>query len=306
MVGWESQSQHLRTHDLFYSAVYGECDDGLIDIGFHVAGEFTEAENKKRDARCIPSFTLYDNDNLVFVDIFEPGDVTSETIERVSNYNRLDMESVEKYLKRCEFTEDHLTNEEIENYDHLFVLTKEQYSNHQAGDATQRSNLKQLEIEGCIATISPGGELKIEKGGLHCPPIDDALQQGVSVPEKTGKYVYITRNFYRESLAVGICEGIVMNENLTESDVKLNYSDVQSHFNRSIPFEMLEEVFEYLRSINACRVKRGDDAYTFNKYNLETVLSVRKYLASRPIDEELSDDDSRDPGQNRSLEEFSK
>lgn len=141
MQGWTSQREHLQTHDLFFSAVYGDKGRGLIDIGFYLTGEFTVAENAKKEARCIPSFTLYNNEHLIFVDILEPGDITEETVERVSDYNRLDMESVEKYLKQCEFTESHLTNGNIENYDHLFLMDKDQYNRHRAGTPEQRERI---------------------------------------------------------------------------------------------------------------------------------------------------------------------
>lgn len=162
-----------------------------------------------------------------------------------------------------------------------------------------------MKTQGCIATISSGDKLQIQERGIHGPTIDNTLQNGVAVPEKTGKYVYLTREIYRESLAVGICEGIVMSSDLSESGIKLNYSDVKAYFNRSIPYEMLGDVFEYLRSINACRIKRGDSSYTFTKYNLDVVLSIRQKLIEKPIEEEISDEDTDDSGKNRMLDEFS-
>lgn len=301
---WDYQQRHLKSHNLFYSAVYGEVDEGLADHGYRITGEFTIAENRKKDAHCQPPFTLYNNQNLVFVDIIGPGTITEDEIERLSQYNNLDRESVEGYLDRCNLSVSGYSKYELENFDSCFVMSRQQYESHLSGSPKLQRKLDRLETEGSILTVSPGGALKKQTGGIHGSKIDKVLGKGISVPERTGKYVHLPLEVRQESLAVAICEEIVAGSDLSQSGISLQESDIGNYFGRDIEYDIAHRVLEYLRKINACRVKRGENAYTFTKYNLDVILSIRKRLKSDPINTVLSDDLRESADENRSLNEF--
>lgn len=304
MGNWKMQQQHLQLHNLFYSAVYGEVDNGLTEFGYRTTGEFTIAENRKKDARCQPAFTLYNNQNLVFVDILEPGLITDADISRLSQYNQLDRESVENYLDRCDLSTSGYSKSKLDNFDSCFVMSSDQYSSHLSGDPEMRRQLEQLKTEGSILTVSPGGKLVMQNDGIHGSKIHDVLDEGISVPERTGKYVHLPLNIKQDSLAVAICEEIVAGSDLSQSGISLQEPDIGNYFGRDIGYDLASRVLKYLRKINACRVKRGESAYTFTKYNLDVVLSIRNKLRSDPIDDVLSDESLDPSGKNRSLSEF--
>lgn len=305
MNSWKTQQNHLRTHNLFYSAVHGEVGDSLVDLGYRVTGEFTIAENRKKDARCQPAFTLFNGQNLLFVDIVRPGTISDQEIRRLSQYNKLDREAVEEYLNRCDFSTPGYGRSDLDNFDSCFVMPLGQYETHSNGEPKLQENLERLKKEGCIATISPGGVLEKQHMGVHGTSIDNALNNGISVPEKTGKYVHLSEEVHKESLAVAICEEIVAGSDLRDGGKKLQESDVGSHFEREIGYDIAHEVLEYLRKIDACRIKREESSYTFTKYNLNVILNIRNRLISDPIDETLSDDVHSSSDQNASLADFS-
>lgn len=299
---WVDQRRHLRVQNLFYSAVYGENDRGLVDLDYRVAGEYTIAENVKRDARCQPAFTLYNGENLLFVDFVMPGRITDEEISRLSQYNRLDREAVEDYMDRCNFSREENRTSRLSNYDFFYVMPKQQYQDHISGSPKRQKKMDRLQTEGCIVTVSPGEYVAKASGSIHGSNIDDQLGQGISIPLNTGKYVHLPLNVEPESLAVAICEEIVAGGDLRGSGVKLRESDVGDHFGRVVGRDIAHRVLEYLRKINACRVKRGEDCYTFTKYDLDVVLSIRNQLEAKPIDEVLSD---KEPDENlTSLDDF--
>ncbi|WP_144049506.1 hypothetical protein [Halorubrum salipaludis] len=301
---WEQQEAYLKIHNLFYSAVHGEVDQGLVDYGYRVPGEFTIAENRKKGVRCQPPFTLYDNNNLIFVDIVKPGRITADTVTRLSKYNNLDRESVENYLDRCDLSSSGYSKNELDNFDSCYVMSKRQYESHLSGGPELQERLDDLKTEGSIITASPGGKLIKENGGIHDSKIDQILSQGISIPNRTGKFVHLPRTVYPESLTVAICEEIVAGSDLSETGIKLRGSTVGDHFGREIETDLGHRVLEYLRKINACRVKQGESEYTFTKYNLDVVLSIRKRLATDPIEETLSDDVGGSSSQDMSLSDF--
>lgn len=272
MKDWNIQERYLKLHNLFYSAVYGEVDQGLSELGYRITGEFTLAENRKKNARCQPPFTLYNNKNLIFVDIVEPGSITEEEIDRLSQYNKLDRESVEDYLDRCDLSVSGYSRFELDNFDSCFVMSKEQYETHSSGRHQLQRKLDNLQTEGSILTVSPGGVLKKQNGGIHGSEIDDVLEEGIQVPERTGKFVHLPLEVYQESLAVAICEEIVAGSDLSQSGISLQESEIGDHFGRDIEYDIAHRVLEYLRKINACRVKQGEKAYTFTKYNLDVII----------------------------------
>lgn len=302
MDGWFTQSEHLETHNLFYAAVYGEQDEGLIELNYHVAGEFTVANNRKKGARCQPAFTLYDNHNLIFVDIIEPGIITQEAIDRFRAYNKLDRESVEKYLDRVEFSHPDYGKGGLENFDSCFVMRLEQYETHKAGDPERRRKLENLEQEGCILTISPGDEITTQNRGVHGDDLNNKFEDGIKIPEKTGKYIHLPRQVRQESLAVAICEEMIAGGDLSNGGISLMTNEVGKYFGRELQYDVVDRVLRYLRKIGACRVKQGESAYTFDKYNLDTILDIRNKLSERPIDDVL--DENSSVGGNASLTDF--
>lgn len=304
MSDWELQQRHLQTHNLFYSTVHGEVDQSLADLNYHVVGEFTVVENRKKGARCQPAFTLYNNNNLIFVDIAEPGRLTESEIDRLGQYNNLDRESVEDYLDRCEFSNPAYNKSALDNFDSCFIMRAEQYNSHKSGPPDLQKKIDRLEMEGCILTLSPGEELIKRNRGIHADRVDDVITTGVNIPEKTGKYIHLPQNITQETLSVAICEEMIAGGDLRDG-ISIQESDVGDYFGREISYDLVNRVLKYLRKINACRIKRGENKYTFTSYNLKTILSIRNKLVSDPIDEVLSDDEHPSLDNNRSLSEFS-
>jgi hypothetical protein len=296
MNGWVTQKQHIKTHNLFHSAIFGEDGDGLVDIGFRIVGEFMYVPDTRNDVDVEPPYTLLSPDTAVFFDFITPGRITDEDIDRVSKYNEIGLEAVEEHLKRTPISEDHLDPNDIEWFDHCTVLREDQYIEHQSGSAEQREALRRLEDVSSLATVSPGTSLSLEARELRHDDLTELLEDGIHVPKRPPNVVYLTRDVWTESLAVGVCEEILLNEDLSDGGKALDYEDVRSHFGRDIPYEQLEDVFAYLRDIGACRKRREDGKFLFTKYKLSQIMGCRKRLQRESVEEHLYDgeDDSED------------
>ncbi|GAB3321468.1 hypothetical protein [Haloplanus salinarum] len=293
MSGWDKQKEHITTHNLFQSAVFGEEEEGLVDLNFRVVGDFMYILDTRNDVNIEPPYTVLGTDTAIFFDFIEPGQITSEDVERISKYNEISREAVENHLDRAPISEDNLDPEEVEWFDHCTILRHEQFIDHQAGSAEQRQKLEQLKSESCIATVSPGTSLSlVDSEELRNGPLTSLLQEGISVPESPPNLVYLTREIEDEALVLAICEEIVLGSDLSDGGVALNFEDVKDHFGRDISYEQLENAFEYLRDINACRKRRDDGRYLFTKYALNQVLGIRDRLENETVEEHFSEDET--------------
>lgn len=290
MNGWAKQRQHIQTHNLFYSAVFGEENTGLVDLGFRIVGDFMYVPDTRNNVNIEPPYTLLDSNTVVFFDFITPGRITEEDIQRITRYNEIGLEAVESHLSRIPISEDHLSSD-IDWLDHCTVMQEDQYIKHQSGSAEQREHLRQLEDVSSIATVAPGTSLSLESRELRHSDLTELLSDGIQVPKSPPNIVYLTRNVRDESLAIGICEEIILNRDLN-GEVALNYEDVKNHFGRDIQYEQLEDVFAYLRDIGACRKRRDDGKFLFTKYKLSQIMGCRHRLERESVEEHLSDDDA--------------
>lgn len=290
MNGWAKQRQHIQTHNLFYSAVFGEESTGLVDLGFRIVGDFMYVPDTRNNVNIEPPYTLLDPNTVVFFDFITPGRISEGDIQRITRYNEIGLEAVESHLSRIQISEDHLGSD-IDWFDHCTVMQEDQYINHQSGSAEQREHLRQLEDVSSIATVAPGTSLSLESRELRHSDLTELLNDGIQVPRSPPNIVYLTRNVRDESLAIGICEEIILNRDLN-GEVALNYEDVKNHFGRDIQYEQLEDVFAYLRDIGACRKRRDDGKFLFTKYKLSQIMGCRHRLERESVEEHLSDDDA--------------
>ena len=291
MNGWATQKKHIQTHNLFHSAVFGEENTGLVDLGFRIVGDFMYVPDTRNDVDVEPPYTLLDRDTAVFFDFITPGAITDKDIQRITRYNEIGLEAVEKHLSRTQISEDHLDARNIDWFDHCTVIQEDQYIDHQSGSAEERENLRRLEDVSSIATISPGTSLSLEAGELRHDELTDLLDDGIHVPKSPPNMVYLTREVKDESLAVGICEEILLNRDLN-GGIALNYEDVKNHFGRDIPYDQLEDIFAYLRDIGACRKRQDDGKFFFTKYKLSQIMGCRHRLEKESVEEHLSEEDS--------------
>lgn len=294
MKDWESQREHQLTHNLFKSAIFGEEGRGIVDTGFKIVGDFMYIPDNQNNVDIEPPYTVMGDDTVVFFDFITPGAIEAEDISRISKYNKVGLEAIEKHLKRTPISEDDLDPNEIEWFDHCTILREDQYIRHQSGKAEQREKLRQLEEESCIATVAPGGTLSLEDRRLRNDSLSDLLKDGIYVPQSPPNLVYLTRDIRDELLAVGICEEIVLGSDLSDGGVALDFEDVKSHFGRDIQYERLDEVFSYLRDIDACRKRRDDGKFRFTKYSLNQLMGVRRRLEHETVDEHHEDDETED------------
>jgi hypothetical protein len=286
---WKIQQEHQLTHNLFHSAVFGEEGEGIVDIGFRIVGDFMYIPDNRNNVDVEPPYTVLGDDTVVFFDFVTPGEIKQDDINRVSKYNEIGLEAIENHLKRTPISEDHLDPNDVEWFDHCTILREEQYIDHRSGSAQQRENLRQLENVSSIATITPDGLFSLEERDLRNGPLSDLLNDGISVPRSPPNIVYLTRRVEDESLAVGICEEIVLGGDLSDGGVALDFEAVKSHFGRDIQYERLEDIFSYLRDIGACRKRREDGKFLFTKYKLNQIMGVRDRLENETIEEHLYD-----------------
>lgn len=289
MSSWEAQQKHSTTHNLFHSAVMGEEGQGFVDIDFRIVGEYNVIPDMRNDGEIEPPYTFLGRNSAVFFDIITPGIIGWDEIERIDKYNDINMLSVENHLDRAPISEDFLDPDEIEWYDHCTILRKQQYRKHQAGSADERDRLRALEDVSSVATISKGGELALESTPLRDDELSELLESGIPVADSPANVTYLTREIHDESLVLGICEEIVLGSDLSEGDVALDFEYVKDHFNRGILYEQLEDAFEYLRDIDACRKRRDDGKYLFTKYNLPKIMGIRDRFESETVAERVSD-----------------
>ncbi|MEZ3162313.1 hypothetical protein ABNG03_10135 [Halorubrum sp. RMP-47] len=289
MSTWETQRRHSTTHNLFQSAVIGEEGPGIIDEDFRVVGEYNVIPDTRNDIDIEPPYTLLGRTSAIFFDFITPGSIEEDEIDRIDKYNHINMRSVENHLNRAPISEDFLDPDEVEWYDHCTILREDQYREHNVGSAEERQRIRELEETSSLATVSKGGELSLEATPLRDDDLCELLENGIPVPDSPANLVYLTREIHDESLVLGICEEIVLGSDLSESGVALDFEDVKDDFNRGISYEQLEDAFEYLRDIGACRKRREDGKYLFTKYNLPTIMGVRDRFENETVEERVSD-----------------
>jgi len=296
---WDIQEYHLETHNLFYSALFGELDRGFVDIGYQVVGEFTRLVDQRNDTEIEPCYTIFDGSSVVFFDVLEPGDITHEEIERISSYNQVGLEAVENHIDNVEVSDPALDHNDIDNFDHFVICRKEQLTQQRSGTAEKRQRLEQLEREACIASVENGESLVKSSGSVRADDIDGLLETGISVPEKVSHTIHLPRRVQDESLAVAICEEIVLGSDLRDGGIELEHADIRNHFGRSISYDQLDDVFAYLRNKGACR-KRGE-CFAFTKYNLDEIMGVRIDLQDTAVRDYLEGRD--ETGAQRTLDD---
>jgi hypothetical protein len=289
MNGWVTQKQHIQTHNLFHSAVFGEENTGLVDLGFRIVGDFMYVPDTRNDVDVEPPYTLLGRDTVIFFDFITPGRISDDDIQRIARYNEIGLEAVENHLNRAPISEAHLDPNNIDWFDHCIVMQEDQYIEHQSGSAEQREHLQRLKDVSSVATVAPGTSLSLEARELRHDELTELLNDGIHVPKSPPNVVYLTREVRDESLAVGICEEILLNRDM-DGGVALNYEDVKNHFGRDIQYDQLEDVFAYLRDIGACRKRQDDGKFLFTKYKLSQIMGCRHRLERKSVEECLSDD----------------
>lgn len=288
---WESQIKHQMTHNLFYSAVFGEEEDGIVDLNFRIVGDFMYIPDNRNNVNIEPPYTLFEGNTVIFFDFITPGEITDEDLTRISRYNEIGLEAVENHLKRTPISEDHLDPNDIEWFDHCTVLRNEQYIEHQSGSGDQRRRLRRLKDVSSIVTVRPGGLFSLEDRNLRHDSLNESLDDGIAVPESPPNVVYLSKDVEHESLVVGVCEEIVLGSDLSDGGVALDFEDVKSHFGRDLSYDQLSDAFEYLRDIGACRKRRDDGKFKFTKYDLPQIMGVRDRLENESVEDHLYQDE---------------
>lgn len=296
---WDIQEYHLETHNLFYSALFGELDPGFVDIGYQVVGEFTRLVDKRNDTEVEPCYTIFDGDSVIFFDVLEPGDITPEEIDRISSYNQVGLEAVEDHIDNVEVSDPDLDHNDIDNFDHCVICRKRQLMQQRSGTAEERERLEELERETCIAKVGNGEKLTKSNGSIRASDIDQRLEDGISVPEKVSHTIHLPRRIEDESLAVAICEEIVLGSDLRDGGIELEHADIRNHFGRGISYDQLDDVFAYLRSKGACR--KRDECFAFTKLNLDEIMGIRSDLQETTVQAYLEGED--ETGSQRTLDD---
>ncbi|GGO03032.1 hypothetical protein [Haloarcula pellucida] len=299
MEAWDIQEYHLETHNLLYSVIFGELETGFVDIGYQVVGEFTRLEDQRNNTEIEPCYTIFDGNSVVFFDVLEPGDITSEEIDRISSYNQIGLEAVENHIDNVEVSDPDLDHNDIENFDHCVICREEQLTQQGSGTAEQRQRLEQLEREACIASVENGESLIKSSGSIRADNLDNILQRGVSVPNNVSHTIHLPRRVQPESLAVAICEEIVLGSDLRDGGVELEYADIRKHFGRSISYDKLDDVFAYLRNKGACR--KRDESFAFTKYDLDDIMGIRSEVEDTSVQDHL--EGRNETGEQRTLDE---
>lgn len=296
---WDIQEYHLETHNLFYSALFGELDTGFVDIGYQVVGEFTRLEDPRNDTKIEPCYTIFDGESVIFFDIVEPGDITLDAVERISSYNQIGLEAVENHLDNVEVSDPNMDHNDINNFDHCAICRKEQLMHQRSGTAEKRQRLEQLEREACVASVENGEALTKSSGSIRADNIHDLLETGIAIPEKVSHTIHLPRRVQDESLAVAICEEIVLGSDLRDGGIELEHADIRNHFGRSISYDQLDDVFAYLRNKGACR--KRDECFAFTKYDLDAIMGVRADLRDTTVQAYLEGRD--ETGAQRTLDD---
>jgi hypothetical protein len=302
METWDIQRYHLETHNLFYSALFGERDTGLVDLGYHVVGEFSELEDPRSETVVQPCYTIFDGSSVVFFDLLEPGTITDEAVDRVASYNEVGREAVENHIDNLDLSDPALDHSDVDTFDHCVVCRSEQLSRQRSGSSDDRRRLSRLEHESDIACIEEGNSLSMADAGgsLRVDNVNDLLENGISIPADAPHSVYLPRNIQNECLAIAICEEVVFGSDLRNGGIELQHQDIRNHFGRSISFDRLDDVFDFLYNIGGCR--RSNGGYRFTEYTLPQALDARSKFENRTMAEYLSEDD--DMTAQISLEEY--
>lgn len=286
MQSWESQRSHLTTHNLLYSALYGEKDRGLVSHGYRVVGEFLRFRDRRNDITIEPCYTIFDGESVIFFDFIEPNEISSEDIERIGDYSNIGLEAVETHLKRLDITEPSLNPNNVERFDHCAICQRSQYESYEDGDSADRDVLERLHKAGCIATVEPGNRFQLEDGDiLRDQRLNSVLSDGITLPEIPPKNIYLPRSVRLESLAVAICEELVLGSDIREDGVAVSFMDVRNKFGRDIRRDKIDTVLEFLRKEGACR--KSDGQYVFTKFHLNDILDIRNRLFAYTVTERM-------------------
>lgn len=296
MDSWQAQLESLRTYNLFYSAVWGEIGEGMVDIGFKVAGEYTHLFSQTQDVDTRPPFTLFDGDNVILFDILMPGTITDDVLEHVKSYNKINREVVEDHLRGLELPSGY-TASDISGWDYCIVCRQQQYEDHLTGSDQEAKMIRRVEEISTLATISPGATLTIKNGKVTSRDLYDLLDRGICVPEKTASVVYLPRVVTDSLLAVGICEEIILGSDLSDGGESLRPADVRNEYGRPIAEDKIRGVLEMLCDHGICRRKDSGEVYLFTEYHIENIINVRDIVRR---------DGRNTTAEHKTLDEFTK
>lgn len=292
METWERQRQEIDSYNLFYSAIeHKHKKEGLINHGFRLIGPFVEIPDPWNNVNVEPDFVLFDGASLLLSEIKSGENINEPDIEQMKRYTELGREAVEDFLKDTPVAENNLDVTNVETIDYVIVYYADFIQKCRDEWPNCADALAKMETVTPVLTQIPGGKLKLESGSLSSDKLHNLLSDGIPLPTRTQKRVYLTENIEPECLAFSICYDIVLN-NIGADRCELTVSEIRDYYGRRIPIADIEEVFEFLKAVNACR-EESNGTYVFTRNNISRIMRIESMISERPVAEYLDDDDEQ-------------
>ncbi|SDZ92744.1 hypothetical protein SAMN04488065_1267 [Haloplanus vescus] len=299
-MGWLEQKEKIDALNLFHSAIKSDTsNEGIASQGYKLVGPFLPVPDNRNDVFTRPEFTFYSGDTVIFVNV-EPDDrVTEEHRRRAEDYERLNLEAVEDFIrKKGRADEINLSTRDLNHFEHHLVFDKHTVDSVRAGGpgADIYDDIK----DKCgILSQSRGGELRFEGGLAQDDSFHSIVSAGIDLPPTPSKEFLLTGEIKPESLAVSLAQVILPEQFKQHKTVKMTPRRVPHYYDREMDLDMVRDTLEYLRYRGACD-DIGTYEYSFSRENVSELYEVENHLRDTTIQEYLD----KQGGKQFSMEEY--
>lgn len=288
MSTWEEQKAELLTHNLFYAAMNGYSDTGLVDMGYRLVGENVEVPDERRNITIYPDYVLFDGETVLFIKVVHGQDISEGTLAEIDSWPEIALEGVKEYLKRAPVRKMDMEPSNTEQYDFCVVVRGDLFN-----DISSGKDLGDIFDAHCVLSITPGEEAELVLEPLRDSSLSKRLETGLDVPKRPPHNRSLTPRVDYESLAVAIAEEIAITSlNSEEGDSiqsEISYSDVRNHFGEDIERAKIKEVAQYLENHGACRINE-DGNMVFTRSSITPLLQIESKVRDTGVQEYLHGD----------------
>jgi hypothetical protein len=286
-MGWLEQKEKINALNLFHSAIKGDTSaDGIASQGFKLVGTFLPVPDNRNNVFTRPEFTFYSGDTIIFVNV-EPDDrVTEEHRRRAEDYQRLNLEAVEEFIrKKGRANEVNLSARNLNHFEHHLIFDKDVVESAKAGGPG--ADIYDDTKNKCgILSQSRGDQLLFEEGLSQDDLFYSIVSDGVNLPSTPSKEFLLTGEIKPESLAVSLAQEILPGQFTYNETVKMTPRRVPHYYERDIDLDIVRKSLEYFRHRGVCD-DIGKYEYSFSREDISKLYDVEEHLRETTVQEYL-------------------
>lgn len=286
---WERQKKEINSYNLFLAAITGSHGTkGFSDNGINLVDPFLEIRDPYEGVEAEPDFVLFNQETLLLVEVKAGRNINKRHIEQVNDYSKIGLEGAENFL----------ADTDVENQSNLkrvesCIVYPEDIVEKCHGEWDNCSEtLSKIANEVPVLTQKRGSELKFESNQkFEDEQLNEILKDGIDLPKVPRRDIFLSEGVEKESLAVSICQDIVLNNLIDRFEV--NPIEIRNFYGKrsKLDLDRISRTLDYLNKIGACTYDPDDEIYRFTTHHEDKILSIESRVREEQVEEVLKDVD---------------